>query len=278
MLKAESISRGSVLPIKINTRTFPGGEVHIAVDDGFDGRIPQLVRITAHLRSPADQMALFMLTDALRRACRAPIHLHMPYVPYARQDRVCNPGEALAAKVFCQMINAQGYESVTIFDPHSDVVPALLDRVVVKDAVAAIKLVLERPEFEEGVTFVAPDAGAQKRVLKLAKHFGVEHVVSANKVRDTKTGEIRGVSLKEVLPTGTPALVIDDICDGGATFVALAEYMRNKNMIGGPSYLYVSHGIFSKGVGLLAACYDRIFAGYNWTGETRPNLTTIFED
>ena len=56
MLKAESISRGSVLPIKINTSTFPGGEVHIAVDDGFDGRIPQLVRITAHLRSPADQM------------------------------------------------------------------------------------------------------------------------------------------------------------------------------------------------------------------------------
>lgn len=278
MLKAESISRGSVLPIKINTSTFPGGEVHIAVDDGFDSRIPQLVRITAHLRSPADQMALFMLTDALRRACRAPIHLHMPYVPYARQDRVCNPGEALAAKVFCQMINAQGYESVTIFDPHSDVVPALLDRVVVKDAAEAIDHVLEWPVFANGVTFIAPDAGAQKRVLKLAKRFGVDSVVCADKVRDTKTGEIRGIAINGVFPAGRPALVIDDICDGGATFIALSEQVAVNQSLDAPLYLYVSHGIFSKGVGRVAENYDHVFAGYNWTGETHPNLTTIFED
>ena len=49
MLKAESIFRGSVLPIKINTSTFPGGEVHIAVDDGFDSRIPQPLQLKAGL-------------------------------------------------------------------------------------------------------------------------------------------------------------------------------------------------------------------------------------
>ncbi|HOV76319.1 MAG TPA: ribose-phosphate pyrophosphokinase-like domain-containing protein, partial [Candidatus Hydrogenedentes bacterium] len=187
MLRAEAISLGGVLQIKFNNTTsiFPGGEVHVAVDDSFVCHFPQMIRITAHLRSPADQMALFMLTDAIRRVCRAPICLRMPYVPYARQDRVCNPGEALAAKVFCQMINAQDYETVTIFDPHSDVVPALLDRVVVKDAAEAIDLILGRSEFADGVTFIAPDAGAQKRVLKLAKRFGVDSVVCADKVRDT---------------------------------------------------------------------------------------------
>ena len=236
-----------------------------------------MIRITAHLRSPADQMALFMLTDAIRRACRAPIHLNMPYVPYARQDRVCNPGEALAAKVFCQMINAQDYESVTIFDPHSDVVPALLDRVVVKDAAEAIGLVLERSEFADGVTFIAPDAGAQKRVLKLAKRFGVDSVACAEKVRDTKTGEILGVDLDFDFPAGKPALVIDDICDGGATFIALSENITTKCASYSPLFLYVSHGIFSKGVDRVADHYDHIFAGYNWTGETCPNLTTIFE-
>jgi len=87
MLKAEAVSRGAVLPININTTTFPGGEVHVAIEDRFADHTPHLVRITAHLRSPADQMALFMLTDAIRRAYRVPIHLDMPYVPYARQDR-----------------------------------------------------------------------------------------------------------------------------------------------------------------------------------------------
>ena len=280
MLRAEAISRGGVLQIKFNNTTsiFPGGEVHIAVDDSFVCHVPQMIRITAHLRSPADQMALFMLTDAIRRVCRAPICLRMPYVPYARQDRVCNPGEALAAKVFCQMINAQDYESVTIFDPHSDVVPALLDRVVVKDAAEAIDLILGRSEFADGVTFIAPDAGAQKRVLKLAKRFGVDSVVCADKVRDTKTGEILGVDLDFDFPAGKPALVIDDICDGGATFIALSENITTKCASYSPLFLYVSHGIFSKGVDRVADHYDHIFAGYNWTGETCPNLTTIFED
>lgn len=278
MLKAKAYCLAAVRPIEFTVSTFPGGEVHVRINDEAFEHTPALIRITAHLRSATDQMALFMLTDALRRACKAPIHLDMPYVPYPRQDRVCNSGEALAAKVFCQMVNAQGYESVTIFDPHSDVVPALLDRVVVKDASGAIAQTLERPEFKNGVTFIAPDAGAQKRVMKLAKTFGVEHVACAEKVRDTKTGEILGVDLDFVLPAGKPALVIDDICDGGATFIALSEHITTKCAPDGPLFLYVSHGIFSKGVDRVAKRYDRVFAGYNWTGLNHPNLTTIFED
>lgn len=278
MLKAKAYCLAAVRPIEFTVSTFPGGEVHVRINDEAFEHTPALIRITAHLRSVTDQMALFMLTDALRRACKAPIHLDMPYVPYARQDRVCNGGEALAAKVFCQMVNAQGYESVTIFDPHSDVVPALLDRVVVKDASGAIAQTLDRPEFKNGVTFIAPDAGAQKRVMKLAKTFGVEHVACAEKVRDTKTGEILGVDLDFDFPAGKPALVIDDICDGGATFIALSENITTKYAPDGPLFLYVSHGIFSKGVDRVAENYDHVFAGYNWTGETHPNLTTIFED
>lgn len=278
MLKAKAYCLAAVRPIEFTVITFPGGEVHVRINDEAFKRTPTLIRITAHLRSVTDQMALFMLTDALRRACKAPIHLDMSYVPYARQDRVCNSGEALAAKVFCQMINAQGYESVTIFDPHSDVVPALLDRVVVKDAAEAIDHVLGRPEFSNGAIFIAPDAGAQKRVMKLAKTFGVEHVACAEKVRDTKTGEILGVDLDFDFPAGKPALVIDDICDGGATFIALSEHITTKCAPDGPLFLYVSHGIFSKGVDRVAKRYDRVFAGYNWTGLNHPNLTTIFED
>ena len=278
MLKAKAYCLAAVQPIEFTVSTFPGGEVHVRINDEAFEHTPALIRITAHLRSVTDQMALFMLTDALRRACKAPIHLDMPYVPYARQDRVCNTGEALAAKVFCQMINAQGYESVTIFDPHSDVVPALLDRVIVKDAADAIDLVLGRSKFADGVTFIAPDAGAQKRVLKLAKRFGVDSVVCADKVRDTKTGEVRGIAINGVFPAGMPALVIDDICDGGATFVALSEQVAVNQSLDAPLYLYVSHGIFSKGVGHVAEHYNHVFAGYNWTGETFPNLSTIFED
>ena len=162
-------------------------------------------------------MQLLLLTDAVRRVVpNVPLHLNMPYVPYARQDRVCNPGEALSAKVFCDLINGQAYASVTIADPHSDVVPALLDRVSVVDASVMLAEVLQQSAFARGVTLLAPDAGARKRVQQLAKKLEVEHIAFADKVRDTKTGRISGTSVSSDLPH-LPILVVDDICDGGRT-------------------------------------------------------------
>ena len=106
---------------------FSGGEVQVTVKK----MTSDVVYITANLRSSDDVMALLMATDALRRQGATRIHLTMPYVPYARQDRVMNPGEALGIKVFCDLINAQNYSSVNILDPHSDVTPALLNNVLV---------------------------------------------------------------------------------------------------------------------------------------------------
>lgn len=55
--------------------------------------------------------------------------------------------------------------------------------------------------------------------------------------------------------TNKKLLVIDDICDGGGTFVLLANELKKHN----PTRfsLFVTHGIFSKGVEVL---YD---AGYS---------------
>lgn len=263
MLKVEIATRSGTKDITPRCLMFPGGEVHVSLPE-FETDHVQLVRIAALLKSSQDVMWLLMLTDAIRRRIgQAPIHLVMPYVPYARQDRVCNPGEAHSAKVFCDIINGQGYASVLILDPHSDVVSALLDRVLVQDASVPLSRVLTRPEFEGGVTFIAPDAGAQKRVFALAKKLGVESVVCADKVRDTKTGEIKSVVLRDDVPEG-PLLVVDDICDGGRTFVELAYALppaKCRRFVG----LYVSHGIFSKGVSVLEHHYTKVFTAFDWT-------------
>jgi len=123
----------------------------------------------------------------------APIDLHLPYVPYARQDRVANPGESLSAKVFGGLINARGYRRVVFQDPHSDVTPALLDCVVIDHPLPALRRVVAAVLRENAsLALVAPDAaGARKRVLKLASQFELP-VVFADKVRDTRTGVITG--------------------------------------------------------------------------------------
>lgn len=211
-------------------------------------------------------MALLMTTDALRRRIgNTPIHLTMPYVPYARQDRVCNPGEALGIKVFCDLINAQRYARVTITDPHSDVTGALLNNVTIIEQSAPVSEVLKHPAFANGVTLVSPDAGAAKKVLKLAKNFNIRDVVFADKIRNTLTGEIVDTKVRGTIPYGKPLLVVDDICDGGRTFIELAKALHEKS--DSKLYLYVTHGIFSKGTRGLLDHYEAIFTTDDWTGE-----------
>lgn len=256
--------------------TFAGGESQVVLPDAFiaDARSVASVRINAWLKTADTVMQLLLLTDAVRRVVpNVPLHLNMPYVPYARQDRVCNPGEALSARVFCDLINAQAYASVVIADPHSDVVPALLDRVSVVDASVMVAEVLRHSALARGVTLLAPDAGARKRVQQLARKLDVDHIAFADKVRDTKTGRISGTSVSSDLPN-LPILVVDDICDGGRTFVELGKALAEVSPQ--PRYLYVTHGIFSKGFEELNLYYQRIFTAYNWNPST-PNdkLTTI---
>lgn len=244
---------------------FPGGEMQVTIPAGLreHADAAREFRIHALLKSADDVMQLLLLTDALRRLNpAAPVHLDMPYVPYARQDRVCNPGEALGAAVFCKLINDQQYATVTIVEPHSDVTPALLQRVRVIDAAAFLKKALAAPAFAQGVTLMAPDAGARKRVQSLAKTLGVADVRYAEKVRDPQTGRITETRVPDDIPA-QPVLVVDDICDGGRTFLELAAALGDKTRQ--PLYLYVTHGIFSKGLTELKARYAGIFSAYDWT-------------
>lgn len=253
---------------------FPGGELHVSVGEFcFDARV-ESVSIRANLRSSEAVMALLMLTDALRRRMspRELLFLELPYVPYARQDRVAVAGEALSIKVFCNLINSQGYDSVIITDPHSDVTAALLNNVQIVDASCFVSRVLQSPVFAGGVAFVAPDAGARKRVMSLAKRMKVAQVVMAEKVRDVRTGEITGTAVENV-PVDVPLLVVDDICDGGKTFIELAKALRKQTTQ--DLYLYVSHGIFSKGIEALTPYFKQVFTPSDWTNSTNSALVRI---
>jgi ribose-phosphate pyrophosphokinase len=263
------------LDLQPQVLVFPGGESHVLLPvDLLDGiNHISSIRINALIKSADAFMQLLLLTDALRRAAPySPIHLNMPYVPYARQDRVANPGEALSAKVFCGLINAQNYASVTITDPHSDVVPALLERVHVIDAAGMLAEVVAMPLFNGGVVLLAPDAGARKRVCKLAAALGIDKVGFADKARDTRTGSISSIRLLDDLPPG-PILVVDDICDGGRTFLELAAAVRRETSQ--PLFLYVTHGIFSRGLADLKQHYQHIYTAYNWLQTDDPKLTVV---
>lgn len=228
--------------VPVPVMKFPGGELQVDIPEvvRHDLKFCGSVTIRAKLTCADDVMALLLTTDALRRIDPTlRIALVCPYFPYARQDRVCAPGQALSVRVMADLINAQNYAQVTVWDPHSDVTGALINnlKVVPQDEIAA-GCVGERD------VLVAPDAGALKKAEKLAARTG-RPLVRADKERDPVTGAITGTKVYSEHIGDADFLIVDDICDGGRTFIELAKAL--KPLTNGRVLLYVTHGIFSRG-------------------------------
>jgi len=238
--------------IKFQSFTFSGGEPHIKINPDFDRN--QKITITHRLNSFNDLGLLCITVDALRRMDVKIIDLFIPYFPAARQDRVMIPGEPLSVKVYADIINALQLNKVFVFDAHSEVTPALLNNSTVIPNYTFIREVLNR--IGENVKLISPDGGALKKIYKVSEFLGGAEVVECSKSRDVKTGKLSGFKVYEDDLNGIDCLIVDDICDGGGTFVGLAEELKNKNA--GKLYLAVSHGIFNKGFEVLN-CFDAIF-------------------
>lgn len=240
--------------VKYERMTFSGGEVQVRLSRPI--RRTALFCIVAHVHCSDDVMALLLLTDALRRAGAREIDLKLPYVPYGRQDRVCAPGESLALRVFCDLINAQRYSEVWVLDPHSDVIGALLDRLHVVHAADVLAELSAEVLPRDRTILVAPDAGALKKIDVISKRLLCPYI-RADKTRDTTTGAITGTVVYSEHVGNCDLLVVDDICDGGRTFVELAAVLRP--LTTGRLLLYISHGIFSRGPEVLTEHYDVVF-------------------
>ena len=239
--------------INFESFVFSGGEPHIKILDKVQKE--DVVYVTQRVNNFNDLGLVCMATDALRRMGVNDIRAFIPYFPGARQDRLMIPGEPLSVKVYATLINQLKLQELTIFDPHSDVAPALLNNCKVVPNYAFIEEVIR--SINTSVVLVAPDGGALKKIYKLSAALGGLEVVECSKQRNVSTGKITGYKVYADDLSGKTCLVVDHICDGGATFIRLAQELQNKNAK--QLYLAVSHGIFSKGYAELIQYYNTIF-------------------
>ena len=78
------------------------------------------------------------------------------------------------------------------------------------------------------------------------------------KQRDVSTGEIVATTIdKDAVMCYDTFFVVDDICDGGRTFIELGKAIRDTKS-NAKLVLCVTHGIFSKGKEVLKPMFDEI--------------------
>jgi ribose-phosphate pyrophosphokinase len=254
--------------IQFETFTFSGGEPHIKINPKLETF--SKVTVTHRLKSFNDLGVLCLAVDALQRMDAKLETLIIPYFPAARQDRVMVNGEPLSVKVYAEIINHLNFKKVIVFDAHSEVTPAVLNNCRVHTNHEFIKQVIQ--EIGSNVLLISPDGGALKKIYKVSEFLGGLDVVECSKSRDVKTGLLTGFKVYSDDLQGKDCLIVDDICDGGGTFIGLAAELKNKNA--GKLYLAVSHGIFSKGFESLK-CFERIFTTDSFQSLENDCLTQI---
>ncbi len=260
---------------------FPDGQPHLKLmleekspTGGFRGQNTEGVTILTRLANPSDLFTVLIAKDALEASGFSPISLTISYLMAARMDRQMTEGEPFSLRVVSTLLNQAGFKSISIFDPHSDVSTALLLRskaigneVFVKDCIADFR---KNQGEKEDYYLVSPDAGALKKIHKVAQYVQAPRVAECMKMRDVKTGQLSGFKTMESDFDRKTCFIVDDICDGGGTFIGLAALLKQHNA--GKIVLIVSHGIFSKGFDL--AHIDAIYTTNSFKDfDILPNYT-----
>jgi ribose-phosphate pyrophosphokinase len=246
---------------RLEVMHFPAGEVHIKMPENFD-EVPIAAYVTgADLN---DYMALAQWADIVhQQGYKATAFI--PYLPGARQDR----GMPFGAKVYADFINAAGLDKVVCFDPHSHVMPELVNNLTIINSDHVLKnAVLGRSGIIGGyVGVICPDEGAHERTERVAKTLNLP-VFYAKKHRDFQTGKLNGFECEPVPDEGR-LLVVDDICDGGGTFMGLADAIGiDRSRLS----LWVSHGVFSGKAGQLTEKYGQIYTTDSHPGAGREDV------
>ena len=244
---------------------FWAGESHVIIanENEHKGPLTEIARISG--ADANDLMTIAMWADAAHQRQAKTVAL-IPYLPGARQDR----GIPFGAWVYADFINSMRIDQVICLDPHSPVMPGLIENLTIIESAPIIRHhVVGRPDSDEcpqrydGI--IAPDAGAVERAAHVANLCGLP-LYKAQKHRDPVTRQLSGFSC-EPLPDTGKFLVVDDICDGGGTFIGLAR------AIGLPAErlgLYVSHGVYTDRASALPTWFSEIWTTDSYADDPKP--------
>jgi ribose-phosphate pyrophosphokinase len=251
---------GFTVDLPFETFTYPAGEAEIKVTGDFDPSIYEY--FIADVRG-YDSHTLFHLAmfSELVDDYGIDWNLFLPYIPGARADR----GKPFGAWVYAKFILSLEPHHIVVLDPHSPVSANFLNGQREQGTqldVFPVSRIIKR-EVQDGssdsrpqpyVGVIAPDHGAVDRARAAAVAMGVP-VYLAGKTRDFETGKLSGFHMEDELPAEGKLLIVDDICDGGGTFIGLAEATGlTRDRVD----LWVTHGVFSKGFGDLLSHFGKI--------------------
>jgi ribose-phosphate pyrophosphokinase len=258
---------------ELSVDEFPDGSFRFTVDyQGTD--LEFVVRLKSTL--PEAIVATYQVCFALLEAyLDNTITVIVQTMPDQRADRAEAFGMTNAAHVSAHLLANLPCDQLVVFDLHSNVSRSVLTsecnydskQLEINEPLDCFLETLEDCDMDPDMRIdhvVAVDKGAEARAESIAAHFGASVIYADKKRVGGKVigHELVGTLERPIKPTDT-IWIVDDLCDGGATFISIAQLLR-RNMKFGELNLYVTHGLFSKGKEELFKYYTTILALFDY--------------
>lgn len=241
---------------------FPDGHQHLRLKRPASQYLFR--HVTVSIKSFDDLFLLAQFRELLP-------HIDILYINYllaARCDRKFSDGEALDLKIVTNFINGLKFRQVIVLKPHSDVSLALLDNATSRTKTSELFIACLELNRLASYSIISPDAGASKWI---EKELGRTDIIQCSKDRDILSGEIKGIKIPE--QPRENCIIVDDLCDGGATFINIAKQLKSIGVAN--VYLVVNHGIFSKGFDVFTGLVDKIYCTNSFSDISHPMVYQI---
>lgn len=221
---------------KFTTTVFPDGTSQVWKIEGLSSTLNKAkVEIVWLFENESELIHLCQLVQLVRAEINDISSITVPYLPYGRQDKTVANGLSFALETFKSILRGVGITRINTYDAHSKT-----EGIFSTEATNFHKSI-----FTHNVVCF-PDKGAAER-YGTADAFGNAPIIHCEKIRNQSTGEITGLKVVGGTPDllfNKSILIVDDICDGGMTFIKVTEALKQYK----PKQvdLAVSHGLFSK--------------------------------
>jgi len=232
--------------INVSIIIYPDKQPHVNISDINEG---DEVKVICSIRNTDLLLNILQVANAIDNRFAKKKLLVIPYLMSARFDRIMQDGDSLDLKIISQLINSCNFEKVILLDAHSDTSTVLINNSVN----ISNKFLVDEYTIKESI-LICPDAGAVKKVSKyLEWNKNIVDVVYCNKSRDLSNGNITLKVLETERCTNRNCVIIDDLCDGGGTFLGIASQIKPANLS-----LIITHGVFSKGIEVFNGIFNEI--------------------
>ena len=209
--------------VTVTSKTFPDGENYVRLGAKVQNEDVAIVQTTS---PPQDNrlIQLALMADAAKRNGAKKVTAVVPYLAYARQDKMFLQGEAISAQAVARMLGAAGVERLLTVNVHQEKV--LSHFPFPSKSVSAIPLLAEyfiRKGFKKAFA-LSPDKGAIYIAEEARKVLGGE-CGYLEKSRDRYTGQVN-IEKKSFDIKEKSVIIFDDIISSGGTIVSAAKILK----------------------------------------------------